>query len=174
MATACFASMRLTKMMPFLYWHSFVVEGMQSQPDFVSDWVGAKASQTNQTNRLSKSPSSFLVFLATTLLPTNPLTFDPFSRSLIISLLMCAGIYPYPGPQGPDLSINFMQFNCNGLYSSRTELQDYIVKHQVKIITLQETKLNARSKLSNFQGFNQSSAFGWCFEHHNEAKAVLL
>jgi hypothetical protein len=67
---------------------------------------------------------------------------------------MCAGIHPHPGPQGPDLSTTFVQFNCSGLFSSKTELQNYIVNHQVKIVALQETKLNAKSKHPNFQGYN--------------------
>jgi hypothetical protein len=64
---------------------------------------------------------------------------------------MCAGIHSNPGPSQPK---TIVQFNCNGVWSSKTEIQDFIDANQVKIVDLQETKLHAKSKQPNFQNYN--------------------
>ena len=48
----------------------------------------------------------------------------------------------------------FMQFNCNGIQSSKAELQDFLVNNQVKIVAIQETKLSAKSKNPSFTDYN--------------------
>ena len=67
---------------------------------------------------------------------------------------MCAGIHPNPGPSGSTQYKTFIQHNCNGIHSSRAELQTFLVNYQVKIAALQETKLYDRSKTPVFQGYN--------------------
>jgi hypothetical protein len=81
-----------------------------------------------------------------------PLFFNHLTRLLKLSLLLCAGIHPNPGPNPSPITI--VQFNCNGVYSPKKEVQDFINKHQVKIVALQETRLYAKSKQPIFQNYN--------------------
>jgi exonuclease III len=81
-----------------------------------------------------------------------PLFSNHLTCLLILLLLLCAGIHPNPGPDPSPITI--VQFNCNGVYTSKNEIQDFINKHQVKIVALQETKLNANSKQLSFQNYN--------------------
>ena len=81
--------------------------------------------------------------------------FNHLSRLLVLSLLMCAGVHPNPGPSHTHVHPKtLVQFNCNGIHSSKTEIQDFIDKYQVKIVALQETKLNAKSKQPSFLNYN--------------------
>jgi hypothetical protein len=86
---------------------------------------------------------------------TNHITSTPFSHSLVIILFKCAGIHPNTGPLGPQSvqSLTFLQFNCNGIQNSRTELQDFVLKNHVKVAAIQETKLNVKSKQPSFQDY---------------------
>jgi exonuclease III len=68
-------------------------------------------------------------------------------------LLMCAGIHPHLGPLDPVYK-TFVQFNCNGVLSSKTELQTFLTNHRVKIAALQESKLTTKSKTPSFLGYN--------------------
>jgi hypothetical protein len=80
------------------------------------------------------------------------------SHSLILLLLLCAGIPPNPGPLIKGLNMTssktFMQFNCNGIQSSKAEIQDFLIKHQVKVAAIQETKLTPKSKSLSFTDYN--------------------
>jgi hypothetical protein len=64
---------------------------------------------------------------------------------------MCAAVHPNPGPAfHPHYS--FVQFNCNGI-GYKSELSEFLDRHQVKIAAIQETKLTVKSKTPNFQGY---------------------
>ena len=84
---------------------------------------------------------------------TNQLTFLPMSRSLVLVLLLRAGVHPNPGP--PDLISckTILQFNCNGIQNSKDEIQDFLNKHQIKVAALQETKLTSKSRIPSFQDY---------------------
>jgi hypothetical protein len=85
--------------------------------------------------------------------PNNHLTISPFSRLLIQILLKHAGLHPNPGPSDQTPPRTIVQFNCNGIQNSRTELQDFLDKFQLKVLALQETKLTPRSKSLSFQDY---------------------
>jgi exonuclease III len=42
--------------------------------------------------------------------------------------------------------ITFLQFNCNGIQSSKAEIQDFLINHHVKVAAIQETKYTPKSK----------------------------
>jgi exonuclease III len=67
---------------------------------------------------------------------------------------MCAGIHPNPGPPNTTSPPKtFLQFNCNGIQSSKAVLQDFLLNNQVKVAALRETKLNSKSKQPSFQDY---------------------
>jgi hypothetical protein len=84
----------------------------------------------------------------------NHLTSTPFTRLLVIALLLISGVHPNPGPQGPIQSKTFMQFNCNGIQNFKAELQDFLINNNVKVAAIQETKLNSRSKQPSFKDYS--------------------
>jgi exonuclease III len=47
----------------------------------------------------------------------------------------------------------FIKFNCNGIHSSKAELQDFLIKNNVKVAAIQETKLTPTSKNPCFQDY---------------------
>jgi exonuclease III len=65
---------------------------------------------------------------------------------------MCAGVHPNAGPM-PYPHYTFIQFKCNGIQNTRSELQEFLNNHQVKVAAIQETKLTAKYKKNNFQGY---------------------
>jgi exonuclease III len=65
---------------------------------------------------------------------------------------MCAGIHLNPGPTGRVVPKTFFEFNC--IVSSKTELQDFLLKYDVQIAAIQETKLTTKSKDPSFQGYS--------------------
>jgi hypothetical protein len=86
------------------------------------------------------------------------------SRGLILILLLVGGIHPNPGPplvmnhpshtsSSQPSSQTFLQWNCNGIRNSSTELNDFIRSHHIKIICLQETKLKASAKCPTFPDY---------------------
>ena len=57
-----------------------------------------------------------------------------------------------PGASAPHYS--FLQWNADGIQSSKTELESYLHRHKVKVAAIQETKLNPRSPTPSFRGYN--------------------
>ena len=49
--------------------------------------------------------------------------------------------------------IKILQWNCNGIKNKLTELHNFIIEHNIKIVVLQETKLTAKSTQPNMDGF---------------------
>ena len=79
----------------------------------------------------------------------------PFSRLLI--LLLVAGISPNPGPRPPHPTSppisRILQFNTNGLNTSRNELSSYLRGNNIKVACLQETKLRSNNPDPSFPGY---------------------
>jgi hypothetical protein len=116
---------------------------------------------------LATSRSTFLSFL---------LTFNLFLLSFAFSTTQpyfntCGGIHPNPGPNlvnnpasqqstsqqpsnrpSPNCAI-FLHWNCNGIKNSITELKDFIRSYQLKIVSLQETKLCPSVKDPSFPDY---------------------
>ncbi|XP_053969088.1 uncharacterized protein LOC128870451 isoform X3 [Anastrepha ludens] len=51
-------------------------------------------------------------------------------------------------------SFKLLQFNCNGLTSKVDEIVNFMSRHCIKIVAVQETKLHARSSLITRDGYN--------------------
>ena len=71
-----------------------------------------------------------------------------FDERLALLLLLRSGdVHPHPGPPRPRPLPpqrhlpRVLQYNCNGLSSSRTELESYLHEENVLVACLQETKL---------------------------------
>ncbi len=60
---------------------------------------------------------------------------------------------PTPLPTPPPSSPCILQFNCNGLLSSHSELSFFLHKHSIPIACLQETKLSSKSNPKPFPGY---------------------
>ena len=67
---------------------------------------------------------------------------------------------PNPPPNHPpqidkqkEYDLKILQFNCNGIKGKFDEIRNYILKNEIKIAALQETKLNTKSKLSDIPNF---------------------
>ena len=61
---------------------------------------------------------------------------------------------PFPLPPKPTHGhINIMQWNINGLSGKSSELNDFMIKNDIHVAALQETKLSASSKLPALPGF---------------------
>lgn len=85
---------------------------------------------------------------------------SPFSRRLLLLLLLVAGISPNPGPQprlhrppNPSPLPRILQFNVNGLRTSKSELASYLRENNVKVACLQETKLRPNNSDPSFPGY---------------------
>jgi hypothetical protein len=66
---------------------------------------------------------------------------------------MYAGIHPNPGSSLTQPK-TFLQFKCNGILSSKSELKNFLVNNHVKVAALQEKKLNLKSKSPKFKDFD--------------------
>ena len=61
--------------------------------------------------------------------------------------------------KGPALERGrFLQFNCNGILHCHAELQDFLLRHQVLVVWVQETKLGVNSSLKEFTDYALSGA----------------
>ena len=54
----------------------------------------------------------------------------------------------------PPPSLNFLQFNCNGIQHGHRELSSYLHDKQILVACLQETKLTSTSKTPSFANYN--------------------
>ena len=90
---------------------------------------------------------------------------QPLSRLLILLLLLVAGISPNPGPprrprqdrptrpnQPPPIP-RILQFNANGLNTSKQELASFLHENNVKVACVQETKLRQNNPDPSFPGY---------------------
>ena len=84
------------------------------------------------------------------------------SRLLILLLLFVAGISPNPGPHraprpprpNPSPPIpRILQFNINGLNTSKQEFASYLIENNVKVACVQETKLRPNNPDPSFPGY---------------------
>jgi hypothetical protein len=110
--------------------------GARNLPSFtvtLSTWKGCclgltscQAGQPTLPKTTAYSPRSsifpHLPFFSLHFSTTNQLTLFPLSRILILLLLMCAGIHPNPGPQGPNQSVTFLQLNWSSQLQDRTSI----------------------------------------------------
>ena len=46
-----------------------------------------------------------------------------------------------------------MQFNANGIGNKLTELSEFLKRHNVKVVVIQESKLSSNSKTPSIQNF---------------------
>ena len=50
-------------------------------------------------------------------------------------------------------SFTIMQFNANGIGNKLTELDEFLKRHNVKVVVIQDSKLSSNSKTENIQNF---------------------
>ena len=60
---------------------------------------------------------------------------------------------PSPPPTMPDKSFNILQWNANGIGNKQTELSIFLVAHNVKVASILESKLTAKSRSPNIQNY---------------------
>ena len=82
---------------------------------------------------------------------------SPFLRLLILILLFIAGISPNPGPSRPSRpNCDFpkiLQFNIDGIQTSRHELNLFHHENDVRVACIQETKLRPHHRDPSFPGY---------------------
>ena len=60
---------------------------------------------------------------------------------------------PAHTPSMSDKTFNILQWNANGIGNKQTELSIYLEAHDVKVASIQESKLTAKSSSSNIQNY---------------------
>ena len=60
---------------------------------------------------------------------------------------------PIPTQAVDENSFTIMQFNANGIGNKLTELGEFLKRHNVKVVVIQESKLSSNSKTPNIQNF---------------------
>ena len=60
---------------------------------------------------------------------------------------------PTHTPTMSDKSFNILQWNANGIGNKQTELSIFLEAHNVKVVTIQESKLTAKSRSPNIQNY---------------------
>ena len=77
------------------------------------------------------------------------------TRSLILVILAIGCVHPNPGPRNlpPPPPSRILSWNCNGLGNSAAELRDYLLRNNVLVACIQETKLGPDSRLPSFPGY---------------------
>ena len=56
-------------------------------------------------------------------------------------------------PSMPDKTFNILQWNANGIDNKQTELSIFLEAHNVKVATIQESKLTAKLRSHNIQNY---------------------
>ena len=60
---------------------------------------------------------------------------------------------PLPTQAVDENSFTIMQFNANGIGNKLTELGEFLKRHNVKVVVIQESKLSSNSKTPSIQNF---------------------
>ena len=60
---------------------------------------------------------------------------------------------PIPTQAVDENSFTIMQFNANGIGNKLTELDEFLKRHNVKVVVIQESKLSSNSKTQSIQNF---------------------
>ena len=60
---------------------------------------------------------------------------------------------PIPTQAVDENSFSIMQFNANGIGNKLTELGEFLKRHNVKVVVIQESKLSSNSKTPSIQNF---------------------
>ena len=60
---------------------------------------------------------------------------------------------PIPTQAVDENSFTIMQFNANGIGNKLTELGEFLKRHNVKVVVIQESKLSSNSKTPSIQNF---------------------
>ena len=76
-----------------------------------------------------------------------------FFALLLQTLLLIGDIHPHKGPTPPLPSYSVVSWNRNGLRNSAVELSDFLARHRVKVVCLQETKLSANASTPKFPDY---------------------
>ena len=76
------------------------------------------------------------------------------TRALILLLLLVGGIHPNPGPPSSLSPLPvILQFNCNGIKNSVSELDSFLRDKRISVAALQETFLSDSSPPPSFPGY---------------------
>ena len=75
------------------------------------------------------------------------------SQLIRLLILVSGDVHQNPGPVG-SVPHRFLQLNINGIQSSAKELSEFLVKNQISVAALQESKLKKKSKSPVIPGYS--------------------